>query len=68
MKLGLICFILGMLLGYKMARQHGCVILKKSSKGITGMILKCEECGSRYKILWEDYKEMHKGVNLGEEE
>ena len=43
---------------------HRCVLLKRSSKGITGMILKCEVCGRRYKIQWDDYQEMHKDVKL----
>ena len=46
---------------------HRCIILERSSKGLTGMILKCKDCGRRFKIDWDDYKKMHKGVKLSYE-
>lgn len=44
---------------------HRCFLLERSCKGINGMIMKCTECERRFVIRWEDYKEMHNGVNLG---
>lgn len=43
---------------------HCCILLEKSAKGVTGMILKCKECKRRFKIEWDDYVKMHKGVKL----
>lgn len=39
---------------------HQCLNLKISSKGMTGIILKCDLCEKRYKILWEDFPEIYK--------
>jgi len=43
---------------------HRCILLERSCKGVTGMILKCKECGRRFKIEWEDYVTMHKDIKL----
>lgn len=41
---------------------HRCFLLKRSSKGINGMIMKCIECERRFVIRWNDYKIMNIGV------
>ena len=39
---------------------HQCFDLKISSKGMTGIILKCDLCERRYKIRWDDFTEIYK--------
>ena len=54
--LGWICFwILLVIIIIRSIVRCDCMILEKSCKGVTGMILKCKNCGRRFKILWEDY-------------
>ena len=42
-----------------------CFHLERSSKALTGMILKCKNCERRFKVSWSDYKSMHRDVNIG---
>jgi len=37
---------------------HHCLCLELSCKGISGLILKCKDCGRRYAIKWDDYKKI----------
>jgi hypothetical protein len=37
---------------------HQCLLLEKSCRGVTGLILKCKECDRRFKIEWSDYDVM----------
>ena len=39
---------------------HNCLCLEFSCKGVSGVILKCKDCGNRYAIKWEDFEVLRK--------